>query len=712
MNITSMFAANCIVLAGAYAFFANCAIAQITPDSTLPNNSTLKLKGNTIIIEGGTQAGSNLFHSFEQFSVLADSQAYFNNASDIQNIISRVTGSSVSNIDGLIRANGRANLFLINPSGIIFGPNASLNIGGSFLASTASAVKFADSFEFSATSLQTTPLLTVSVPIGLQYGRNPASILNESKANDSSGETVGLQVQSGKTLALVGGNLILDGGNLKAQGGRVEIAGVAGPGVVGLNVDGNNLRLSFPNSIPLADVLLNNEARLELSSNDIQLLGRRIVLTNGSEIVANTLESKLGGTLTVTASDSVQLIGRSVGGSPSSLLTATQNTQAAGDLRINTGKLIVQDGAQISTGVYGAGQGGNLIVNASESVELSGISADGRFPSVLFTGTIDNGDGGDLSINTGKLIVQDGAQISTGVNGAGRGGNLNVNASESVELNGTNANHLPSGLFSSSLGTGNAGNLSIQTEKLSVRNGAEINVSSLGAGSAGNLQVAARSIRLDNQGKLLANSVAANGGNITLVVQDLLLLQRPSEISAVSGTAQAGGNGGNLTLHIPNGFIVATLNENSDIIPNAFTGWGDVINIVAKGIFGSGVRYSLSVELPRNLVDAPQQIDTSCNPGSKQKASSFIITGRGGLPRNPYDLLSPNAVLVDWVTLDPNIDNRKIPSVTTKPTTATLKPIVEATGWVINAKGEMELTANAPTTPHGSWQNPVSCRAF
>ncbi|MHC5778803.1 hypothetical protein [Nostoc sp.] len=167
-----------------------------------------------------------------------------------------------------------------------------------------------------------------------------------------------------------------------------------------------------------------------------------------------------------------------------------------------------------------------------------------------------------------------------------------------------------------------------------------------------------------------------------------------------------------MTLHIPNGFIVATLNENSDIIPNAFTGWGDVIKIVAKGIFGSGVRYSLSVELPRNLVDAPQQIDTSCNPGSKQKASSFIITGRGGLPRNPYDLLSPNAVLVDWVTFDPHIDNRKIPSVTTKPTTATLKPIVEATGWVINAKGEMELTANAPTTPHGSWQNPVSCRAF
>ncbi|MEH2251639.1 S-layer family protein [Nostoc sp.] len=466
---------------------------------------------------------------------------------------------------------------------------------------------------------------------------------------------------------------------------------------------------------------------------------------------------KPGGTLTLNASDSVQLIGRSVGGYPSRLLTATTNSQNAGNLTINTGKLIVQDGAQISTGVYGAGNGGNLNVNASESVELNGTNATNAnyvSPSGLFSGSHGEGNAGDLIINTRKLIVRDGAQVSTVVFGAGNGGNLNVNASESVELNGTNANNLPSGLFSSSLGIGNAGNLSIQTEKLSVRNGAEINVSSLGTGSAGNLQVATRSIRLDNQGKLLANSVAGNGGNITLRVQDLLLLQRNSQISAVSGTAQAGGNGGNFTLNIPDGFIVATPNENSDIITDAFTGRGGRIDIAAFGIFGMQVRYQedlvrllrtndpsqldprrlptnditsfsqtgpsfketiepdfTRVELPTNLVDASKQIDTSCNPGSKQKASSFIITGRGGLPRNPYDLLSPDTVLVDWVTLDPNIDNRKIPSVTTKPTTATSKPIVEATGWVINAKREVELTTNASTTPHGSWQNPVSCRA-
>lgn len=117
-----------------------------------------------------------------QFSVPTGSTAFFNNAANIQNIISRVTGGSVSSIDGLIKANGAANVFLINPSGIIFGPNASLNIGGSFVGSTASAVNFADGSQLvGATAHPTTPLLRVSVPsywlaIRGNCGEHPQSI--------------------------------------------------------------------------------------------------------------------------------------------------------------------------------------------------------------------------------------------------------------------------------------------------------------------------------------------------------------------------------------------------------------------------------------------------------------------------------------------------------------------------------------------------------
>lgn len=145
------------------------AIAQVIPDPTLPVNSDTTTEGNTSIITGGTVAGGNLFHSFEQFSVPTGNVAYFNNALDIQNIISRVTGISASNIDGKLQANGGANLFLLNPRGIIFGRNAVLDIGGSFVASTASSLNFADG-KFSATPSQTTPLLSVNVPIGLQFG--------------------------------------------------------------------------------------------------------------------------------------------------------------------------------------------------------------------------------------------------------------------------------------------------------------------------------------------------------------------------------------------------------------------------------------------------------------------------------------------------------------------------------------------------------------
>jgi large exoprotein involved in heme utilization and adhesion len=110
------------------------------------------------------------------------------------------------------------------------------------------------------------------------------------------------------------------------------------------------------------------------------------------------------------------------------------------------------------------------------------------------------------------------------------------------------------------------------------------------------------------------------------------------------------------------------------------------------------------------FVDVSQQIDTRCNPGSKYKDSSFIITGRGGLPPNPKDILTPDAIEVGWVTLNPEIEkNSRTKKISVDPPQPTPEPIVEATGWVINEKGQVVFTADA--TPHGSWQNPVSCHA-
>jgi filamentous hemagglutinin family protein len=163
------------------AFSANSTLAQeLKPvaDGTLGAESSVVTPTSPQVdqIDGGAIRGANLFHSFSQFNIGEGRGAYFANPSGIENILSRVTGSDASKIFGTLGVSGNANLFLINPNGIIFGKNASLDVRGSFVASTASSLKFADGTEFSAKATQSKPLLTVSVPLGLQFGANPGSI--------------------------------------------------------------------------------------------------------------------------------------------------------------------------------------------------------------------------------------------------------------------------------------------------------------------------------------------------------------------------------------------------------------------------------------------------------------------------------------------------------------------------------------------------------
>jgi filamentous hemagglutinin family protein len=188
--------------------------SQIVPDNTLPANS--EVTGCPVCtIEGGTVRGVNLFHSFQEFGVSTGGEAFFNNGLEIENIFGRITGANVSNIDGWIRANGTANLFLINPNGINFGSNARLEIGGSFFASTADGLKFPDDSEFSATNPQAPPLLTINITPGLQYGTPPSGNINQAGS---------LTVASGKTLALYG-NQVTSTGSLVAPGGTVMVLG-------------------------------------------------------------------------------------------------------------------------------------------------------------------------------------------------------------------------------------------------------------------------------------------------------------------------------------------------------------------------------------------------------------------------------------------------------------------------------------------------------
>jgi filamentous hemagglutinin family protein len=762
----------------------NVQAQQVLPDANLPMNSAVSSSGNNFTITGGTQAGGNLFHSFSQFSIPTNGSAFFNNAQTIQNIISRVTGSSVSNIDGILRANGTANLFLLNPNGIVFGPNARLNLGGSFVASTATSLNFADGTKFSATIPQNTPLLTVSVPIGLQFGENPGRILVQGNGRGLRNMEApiidtqnALRVQPNQTLALVGGNVALEGGTLKTAGGRIELGSVATPGLVSLIPTSNGFSLNYDNVSNYGDIQLSRAATVDASGaggGDVQLRGRRVSLLGGSQVESSTLNTAPGGTLRVTASELVEISGSTADNPqdnrrfPSSL--STDNREAGripGELTINTRQLIIRNGARVSASTLNTGSGGNINVNASESVELIGtaLSPGGLRSSGLSVQTRGAGNAGNLTINTTRLIIRDGAEASASTFGRGNGGIVSVKASDLVEVSGTSANGQLRSRLVAGVGnpadilrddsplpasaTGRGGNLAIATRNLNVANRGIIAVSSRStapnAQGAGNLEINAKNIRLNNQGSISAETFSGQGGNITLQVEDFLILRRNSEISATAGTAQQGGNGGNITINAP--FVISVPQENSDITANAFSGQGGRVNINVTDIFfleslsrddlsrqlGTQLNPNLLqtnditaisqdnpnlngevnintpdidlnrglVALPAVVVNSPGLAASNCNAFIGKKGSEFTITGRGGLPLSPDDFLSSDVVWSDTRVLAMTTQRQNLNTTTAKFVDRSPVAIVPATGWIFNNKGEVTLISNATNTvPH------------
>ncbi|BAY12571.1 two-partner secretion domain-containing protein [Calothrix sp. NIES-2098] len=466
--------------------FANpCNAQAIAADGTLPTNVASPDNLN-FSITGGSQVGDNLFHSYREFSVPTGGSAQFNNPTFIQNIINRVTGSLPSYIDGKIHTIGNANLFLINPNGIIFGPNAKLDIGGSFLASTANSLKFADGKEFNTSPDQTPPLLNINVPIGLQYSGNSATIKLE-KAN--------LAVPTNQTLALIGGEVTMNGGKLIADSGRIEIGGVAGSGVVGLSSIGSQFQLNFPSDLARANVLLSNHALVTTSGNgggSIQLTGKQLTIEN-SRVSAGTLGPISGANLRLNASDAVIVSSNSMTGTFDNGLFA-QNIGSGTSLgiTINTNQLQVEGEARISTATLhgSSGKGGDLTINAADTIELSGVDSDNiSLFTGLLTDTYGSGAGGNLTVNTGQLLIHNGAQISAATFADAKGGTLTVNAANSVNLTGVSpSDFLVSGLFTAvQQGNGQAGDLIVNTRELIINDGAQIFAGSSAGGNSGNL---------------------------------------------------------------------------------------------------------------------------------------------------------------------------------------------------------------------------------
>ncbi|MFP4578996.1 MAG: filamentous hemagglutinin N-terminal domain-containing protein, partial [Coleofasciculus sp.] len=910
---------SCVWLA-----WGSCAIAQIIPDETwgaeqsVVQESVIDGAMIDLITQGATR-GANKFHSFEQFDIGEGQSVYFDSPQGIENIFSRVRGNDASDILGTLGVNGGANLFLINPNGIIFGDNASLDVQGSFVATTANGIQFGEQGFFSTTQSEVpSPLLTVNPSAFLFNQITPGRIESRSVAfagyDSFDFPLFGLEVPDGQSLLLVGGYILIDGqmfgGGLAALEGRVELAAVAGSGTVGLTVDGNSLSLNVPPEMPRADISLTNGAFVttaDEAGGDIQLWGKQITLTEGSQIGSGAFGEGKGGNLIVNASELVHASGLNGGFfAPTSadggdvkittpvlqlregaqIVTSTFGAGNAGNVVVNASELVqvsdlgsgffttsqlpesgdggdvtittpvlqLRDGAQIATSTFGAGNAGNVVVKASELVQVSGtvkfdnddffsglrtdtfgdgnagyltintpelliengaVIASGTFPdstgnggtltvnasalvqlsnepgqlpTLLTTQTEGQGDGGNLTINTPKLVVTDGSQVSAETFDNGIGGLITVNANTVEVTNGgqlrtttegsNNAGNISlqveesvtitgdgSGFFANTTeySSGNGGSIFIDPPIVVVQDGAEIATESKGTGEAGDIEIQADFLSLDTNARLSAETAINNGGDITLLIDDLLLLRRGSRISATAGTAgqaELPGDGGNIT--IESDFIVAVPNENSDITADSFSGEGGSIRLKTQGLFNLVIRSreeletllepddplelkaaelqsnditaisqtspELSrdptlillgldpsqglVELPAELVDVTRLVEQSLCAAAQ--GSEFIVTGRGGLPKPPNQVLDADATWEDWrittvresTEVQQSNRNSRQEVIGNKP-----NKFVEAQGWFKDANGTIILTAE-PTvvTPHETGAPSFTCQ--
>jgi filamentous hemagglutinin family protein len=520
--------------------------AQVSPDGTLSTTVTSPNNLN-FTINNGDRVGGNLFHSFREFSVPNGGSAVFQNAMEVRNIISRVTGGSLSQINGLIQTLGTANLFLLNPAGISFGQNARLSIGGSFFATTADSLLFDNGFEFSATNPQAPPLLTVNIPIGLRFRDSPGNITNQSVVQDNTGFGIGLQVNPGNSLALVGGNVSLEqGGRLTAAGGRIELGGLAGAGTVGLHTTGNTFRLNFPAN-GLSNVSLADEAQATVRSNgggDIAVNANIFTGRNGGQLSGGIegIATRDGGDITVNSND-VSFDGVSSNGFTSGIFNQVRENAMGntGDINITTGTLSLKNGAQITASTFAMGDAGNVKIKASD------ISFDGvgnRFSSGIFSTVQGNavGNGNGINITTGTLSLTNGATINASTFARGNAGTVKIQASDTIKASGVGSNNVASSIQSNveDNGIGNAGGIDISTKNLFFTNGAQITAITSGQGNAGIVKIQASDISLDGAG------IGSNG--------------RSSGIfSTVEGNAVGNGNGIDITtgtLSLTNGAII------------------------------------------------------------------------------------------------------------------------------------------------------------
>ena len=367
--------------------------AQLTPDNTLGKENSIVNPSKLLRrIDGGAIRGSNLFHSFKEFNIDSGKSVYFSNPTAIKNILTRVTGKNPSNIFGKLGVLGNANLFLLNPNGIIFGKGASLDISGSFTATTAQSILFNNGFEFNATNPSSVPLLKVNLTPGLQYPHSQqADISNQGN------------LTVGKDLNLIGKNLDLTGElevgrdlNLQAQNNLKIRDNSNNPFIADA---GNNLLLQANNTIDI--FALNNHKSGLFSGNDLILQSSNPVLGDARYFSGGSFRiEQLDGSLGDLESPNDPVIRASGDVSFDSYIGASLHILAGGSVNIAGDVTITgADGANGLEETVTLSNGESLDINGKNQATLD-IRA-GNTTAFGTPGVIGNGNFSPGNPNTG-----------------------------------------------------------------------------------------------------------------------------------------------------------------------------------------------------------------------------------------------------------------------------------------------------------------------
>ena len=538
----------------------------------------------------GKRAGQNLFHSFSGFNVGTGESATFTGSSGIRNILSRVTGGSYSSIDGTLRsAIQGANLYFFNPWGVVFGPNASLDVKGSFHVSTADYLRFEDGLRFYSAPGAADQVLSTASPAAFGFlTANPGPVYAVRSL---------LGVPAGETLSIISGEIGLFEAYVAAPGGQISLAGMSSSGEVVPSPAGQTPDLQVQperasgsvgihgsvvdvRGAPSGTVLIRS-GRLVLDQGSwvtadnfgnsvgagIDIRAASLDVSGGSSISAHSQDAGKGGHVSIEATESVRLSdlfssisseswasADSGGISVTTPFLAIENEAwidadalgqgKGGEMEVSADTVSITGGGSISSSsLAGSGGGGNILIRATDSVSISGKSPGG-YESALLSFTAGDGDAGAISVFAPSVTLSDGAEIKADTLGAGRGGDVTI-VSNTMSL--TGGANISSNTIA---GTGHGGNLTVNaTEEMTISGiGSNGNPSGLytlaaGAGRAGDIRVAASTLTLDDGAGIGADTVSSgSAGNIELSVQRLNLSGGAMMTSESVGGSGSGGN--------------------------------------------------------------------------------------------------------------------------------------------------------------------------